>query len=61
MQVLEELVQYHPLPALLQEWRTLSKVLKDFLNTFQHRARRASFGSPGTMARPFTDYQRMPF
>jgi hypothetical protein len=51
LQVLEELALLHPLPRLLQEWRMLKKLLHDFLNTFQHRARRASFGSPGTMVR----------
>ncbi|CAL8465203.1 g4738 [Coccomyxa elongata] len=46
-EVLEELASAHPVARLLQERRTLAKVLADFVNTFSHRARRASFGSPG--------------
>ena len=45
--MLEELAAAHPVARLLQERRTLAKVLADFVNTFAHRARRASFGSPG--------------
>lgn len=48
-QVLEELASAHPVARLLQERRTLAKVLADFVNTFSHRARRASFGSPGVV------------
>ena len=54
MQVLEELAGAHPVARLLQERRTLAKVLADFVNTFAHRARRASFGSPGVVRVPFT-------
>lgn len=50
-QVLEELATAHPIAALLQERRTLAKLLRDFLNTFSHRARRASIGSPGAVGR----------
>ncbi|EIE23289.1 hypothetical protein COCSUDRAFT_42188 [Coccomyxa subellipsoidea C-169] len=47
--VLEELATAHPVARLLQERRTLAKVLADFVNTFAHRARRASLGSPGVV------------
>ena len=52
LQVLEELAAAHPVARLLQERRTLAKVLADFVNTFAHRARRASFGSPGVVRNP---------
>lgn len=50
VQVLEELVHLHPVPRLMQEFRTLTKILGDFLHIFDRRARRASFGTPGTVS-----------
>lgn len=39
----------HPVPRLMQEFRTLTKILGDFVHTFDRRARRASSGTPGTV------------
>lgn len=47
--MLEELAHLHAVPRLMQEYRTLTKVLGDFVCTFAKRARRSSFGSPGTV------------
>ena len=38
----------------MQEFRTLTKILGDFLHTFDRRARRASFGTPGTVSPGWT-------
>ena len=48
-QVLEELAALHPFPRLLQEHRTLSKLLSDFVSSFEKKARRASVASPGVV------------
>jgi DNA polymerase I-like protein with 3'-5' exonuclease and polymerase domains len=45
-EVLEELA-WHPVPRLLQEHRTLRKLLADFIDNLHANARRASFGTPG--------------
>ena len=51
VQVLEELAALHAVPRLLQEHRTLSKLLSDFVKSFAKKARRASIGSPGVVRR----------
>ncbi len=47
--MLEELAHLHELPRLMQEFRTLDKIHSDFVVPLDRRARRSSFGSPGTV------------
>ena len=47
VQVLEELAALHEVPRLLQEHRTLTKLLGDFVSSLSKKARRASIASPG--------------